>query len=193
MRLAYDFLRADVGRLRVKVGEPLELRRINYSHVKGLEGLAEDIFGQFEPGLVAEAFGAVTTHVSGPFWSVIERGRENGENHFHIFCRKGTCGLGVSSGVVPDVELPKRLAYLCKAPEWQLENCVGYLTVKEAYPNKKVARRYRAVGLGSFKATQKEIEEATGLNLTKPSSEKDASTHVLAGAPHPDTNVSVAL
>jgi hypothetical protein len=179
--------------LRVKVGQSLELRRINFGAVNGLEALADDIFAQFEPGLVAEAFEALTANVSGPFWAVIERGRENGENHFHLLCKKATCGLGISNGVVPDPELPDRLAYLCKAPEWQLENCVGYLSVKEAYPNKKVARRYRAVGLGSFKATQKEIEEATGLNLSKPVAEKDTSTHIPARAPHPDTNVSVAL
>ncbi len=189
-RLAYDLLRGDIGQLRVKVGEPLELRRINYSVVKGLEGLAEDIFGQFEPGLVAEAFKALTAHVKGPFWAAIERGRMNGENHFHLLCQKGSCGLGVSNGVVPDAELPNRLSYLCKKPEWQKENVVGYLSVKEAYPAKPVAKRYKAVGLGSFKITQKQIQDVMGLNLSKPLAEHAASANALARAPHPNINVS---
>jgi hypothetical protein len=193
MRAAYDLLRGDVGRLRVKVGQPLELRRLNYSAVKGLEGLAEDIFAQFEPGLVADALNALTANVSGPFWAAIERGRENGKNHFHILCQKGSCGLGVSSGVVPDAELLNRLAYFCKSPEWQKENVVGYLSVKEAYPNKRVAKRYRALGLNGFKATQKQIEETTGLNLSKPLAGHGASANALARALQPDTNVSVAL
>jgi hypothetical protein len=193
MRLAYDLLRGGVGRLRVKVGEPLELRRINYSAVHGLEGLAGDIFAQFEPGLVAGAFDALTANVSGPFWAAIERGRKNDQNHFHVFVKKGTCGLGVSSGVVSDAELPKRLAYFCKLPEWQLANVVGYLTVKEAYPAKPVAKRYKAVGLGSFKVTQKEIEDVTGLNLTKSLAEKHAGTHVPPSGPNPTAYVPVAL
>jgi hypothetical protein len=189
-RLAYNLIRGDVGQLRVKVGEPLELRRINYSVLKGLEGLAGDIFAQYERGLVAEAFTALTAHVRGPFWAVIERGRENGQNHFHVFVKKGTCGLGVSSGVIADAELPKRLAYFCKAPEWQPENVVGYLTVKEAYPNKPVAKRYKAVGLGSFRFTEKQIQDVMGLNLSKPLAEYAASANALARAPHPNTNVS---
>jgi hypothetical protein len=189
-RLAYNLLRGDVGQLRAKVGEPLELRRINYSAVHGLEGLAGDIFAQFERGLVADAFKALTAHVRGPFWAVIERGRENGQNHFHILCQIGSCGLGVSNGVVPDAELPNRLAYFCKRPEWQPETVVGYLTVKDAYPNKKVARRYKAVGLGSFRVTQKQIQETTGLNLTKPLAKHYASTNVLASGLNPDINVS---
>jgi hypothetical protein len=179
-RLAYDLLRGDIGQLRVKVGEPLELRRVNYSAVHSLEGLSSDIYAQFEPGLVAYAFTALRTHVRGPFWAVIERGRMNGENHFHLLCQKGSCGLGVSNGVVPDAELPNRLAYLCKKPEWQPETVVGYLSVKEAYPNKKVARRYKAFGLGSFKVTRQRIETATGLSLNKPLAEHYASTNVLA-------------
>jgi hypothetical protein len=190
-RLAYGLLRGDIGQLRAKVGEPLELRRVNYSAVHGLEGLAGDIFAQFEPGLVAGAFKALTANVRGPFWAVIERGRDNGKNHFHLLCRKGSCGLGVSNGVVPDAELPNRLSYLCKKPEWQAENVVGYLTVKEAYSAKPVAKRYKAFGLGSFKATQKQIEEATGLNLNKPLAKHAASTNVLASGPNPDINVSV--
>jgi hypothetical protein len=190
-RLAYDLLRGDVGQLRVRVGEPLELRRINYSAVKGLAGLAEDIFAQFEAGLVAEAFTALTAHVRGPFWAVIERGRKNGENHFHILCQKGSCGLGVSNGVVPDAELPNRLAYLCKKPEWQPETVVGYLSVKQAYPNKPVAKRYKAVGLGSFRFTQEQIQDATGLSLYKPLAEYDAKTHVLASELQPNAYVSV--
>jgi hypothetical protein len=189
-RLAYDLLRGDVGQLRVKVGEPLELRRINYSAVHGLEGLSADMFAQFEPGLVADAFTALTAHVSGPFWGVIERGRENGQNHFHILCQIGSCGLGVSNGVVPDAELPKRLAYFCKKPEWQKETVVGYLSVKQAYPNKKVARRYKAVGLGSFRFTEKQIQETTGLILTRPLVEHDAKTNVLASGLQRDINVS---
>ncbi len=189
-RLAYDLLRGDVGQLRVKVGEPLELRRINYSVVKGLEGLAGDIFAQYEPGLVAEAFKALTANVRGPFWAVIERGRENGQNHFHILCQKGSCGLGVSNGLVPDAELPKRLAYLCKKPQWEPENVVGYLSVKEAYSNKPVAKRYKAVGLGSFRFTQKQIQDVMGFNLYKPLAEHDAGTNVPAGELHPNINVS---
>jgi hypothetical protein len=189
-RLAYDFLRGDVGQLRVKVGEPLELRRINYSLVKGLEGLAEDIFAQYESELVAEAFKALTVSVSGPFWGVIERGRQNGKNHFHILSQKGSCGLGVSNGLVPDAELPKRLAYLCKKPQWGPENVVGYLSVKQAYPNKPVAKRYKAFGLGSFRFTEKQIQDATGLSLYKPVTEHDASTNALARALQPNTNVS---
>jgi hypothetical protein len=189
-RLAYDLLRGEVGQLRVKVGEPLELRRINYSHVEGLEGLAGDIFAQYESELVAEAFTALTAHVRGPFWAVIERGRENGQNHFHLLSQIGSCGLGVSNGVVPDAELPNRLAYLCKKPEWQPETVVGYLSVKEAYPNKKVARRYKAFGLGSFKVTRQRIETATGLSLNKPLAEHYASTNVLASGLNPDINVS---
>jgi hypothetical protein len=189
-RLAYDLLRGDVGQLRVKVGEPLELRRLNFSTVKGLEGLAGDIFAQYEPGLVAEAFKALTAHVRGPYWAAIERGRMNGVNHFHLLCQKGSCGLGVSSGVILDADLPKRLAYFCKKPEWQKETVVGYLSVKEAYPNKKVARRYKAFSLGSFKATQKQIEAVMGLNLSKPLAEHDASTNVLASELQPNTNVS---
>jgi hypothetical protein len=189
-RLAYDLLRGDIGQLRVKVGEPLELRRVNYSAVHGLEGLAEDIYAEFEPGLVAYAFTALRTHVRGPFWAVIERGRMNGVNHFHLLCRKGSCGLGVSSGVIADAELPKRLAYFCKKPEWQKENVVGYLSVKEAYPNKPVAKRYKAVGLGSFRVTQEQIQDVMGLNLSKPLAEHAASANALARAPHPNTNVS---
>jgi hypothetical protein len=179
-RLAYNLLRGDVGQLRVRVGEPLEFRRINYSAVHGLEGLSADIYAEFEPGLVAEAFTALRAHVSGPFWAVIERGRANGKNHFHILCQKGSCALGVSNGVVPDAELPNRLSYLCKKPQWDPETVVGYLSVKEAYPNKKVARRYKAVGLGSFKVTRQRIETATGLSLNKPLAEHYASTNVLA-------------
>jgi hypothetical protein len=190
-RLAYDLLRGDIGQLRVKVGEPLELRRVNYSAVHGLEGLAGDIFAQFERGLVADAFKALTAHVRGPFWAVIERGRENGQNHFHILCQIGSCGLGVSNGVVPDAELPNRLAYFCKRPEWQPETVVGYLTVKQAYPNKKVARRYKAAGLGSFRFTEKQIQDATGLSLYKPVTEHDAKTNVLASGPNPTAYVSV--
>jgi hypothetical protein len=189
-RLAYDLLRGDVGQLRVRVGEPLELRRINYSAVKGLAGLAEDIFAQYEAGLVAEAFTALKTHVRGPFWAVIERGRKNGENHFHLLTQKGSCGLGVSNGVILDADLPNRLAYFCKAPEWQPETVVGYLTVKQAYPNKKVARRYKAAGLGSFRFTEKQIQETTGLILTRPLVEYDAKTNVLASEPQSNTNVS---
>jgi hypothetical protein len=189
-RLAYDLLRGDIGQLRVKVGEPLELRRVNYSAVHGLEGLAGDIFAQFERGLVADAFTALRTHVRGPFWAVIERGRKNGENHFHVFVKKGTCGLGVSNGVVPDAELPKRLAYFCKKPEWQKENVVGYLSVKEAYPAKPVAKRYKAAGLGSFRITQEQIEDVMGLNLNKPLAEHAANTNVLASELQPNTNVS---
>jgi hypothetical protein len=190
-RLAFDLLRGDVGQLRVKVGEPLELRRINYSSVKGLEGIAEDIFAQYEPGLVADAFTALTVNVSGPFWGAIERGRMNGQNHFHILCQKGSCGLGVSNGVILDADLTNRLAYFCKKPEWQKENVVGYLTVKQAYPNKKVARRYKAVGLGSFRFTEKQIQDATGLSLYKPVTEHDAKTNVLASGPNPTAYVSV--
>jgi hypothetical protein len=189
-RLAYDFLRGEVGQLRVRVGEPLELRRINYSAVHGLEGLAEDIFAQFEAGLVAEAFTALTVSVSGPFWGVIERGRQNGKNHFHVFVKKGTCGLGVSNGLVPDAELPKRLAYLCKKPQWGPENVVGYLSVKQAYPNKPVAKRYKAFGLGSFRFTEKQIQDATGLSLYKPLAEYAAGTNVPASELHPNVNVS---
>jgi hypothetical protein len=189
-RLAYDLLRGDVGQLRVKVGEPLELRRVNYSHVEGLEGLAEDIFAQYESELVAEAFTALLAHVRGPFWGAIERGRENGQNHFHILCRKGSCGLGVSSGVIADAELPNRLAYFCKKPEWQKENVVGYLTVKDAYPNKPVAKRYKAFGLGSFRFTEKQIQDATGLSLYKPLAEYAAGTNVPASELHPNVNVS---
>jgi hypothetical protein len=190
-RLAYDLLRGDVGQLRAKVGEPLELRRINYSAVHGLEGLSADIFAQYERELVAEAFKALTIHVSGPFWAVIERGRANGKNHFHILSQKGSCGLGVSNGVVPDAELPKRLSYFCKKPEWEPENVVGYLSVKQAYPNKKVARRYKAFGLGSLRVTQQRIETATGLSLTKLLTEHDAKTNVLASGPNPTAYVSV--
>jgi hypothetical protein len=189
-RLAYDFLRGEVGQLRVRVGEPLELRRINYSLVKCLEGLAEDIFAQYESELVAEAFTALRAHVRGPFWAVIERGRANGKNHFHILCQKGSCGLGVSNGVVPDAELPKRLAYFCKKPQWEPENVVGYLSVKQAYPNKPVAKRYKAVGLGSFRFTQEQIQDATGLSLYKPLAEYAAKTNVLASGLQRDINVS---
>jgi hypothetical protein len=189
-RLAYDLLRGDVGQLRVRVGEPLELRRINYSAVKGLAGLAEDIFAQYEAGLVAEAFTALKTHVRGPFWAVIERGRKNGENHFHLLTQKGSCGLGVSNGLVPDAELPKRLAYLCKKPQWGPENVVGYLSVKQAYPNKPVAKRYKAFGLGSFRFTEKQIQDATGLSLYKPLAEYAAGTNVPASELHPNVNVS---
>jgi hypothetical protein len=189
-RLAYDLLRGDVGQLRAKVGEPLELRRINYSSVNGLEGLAEDIFAQYERELVAGAFTAFTAHVRGPFWAVIERGRANGKNHFHILSQKGSCGLGVSNGVVPDAELPNRLAYLCKKPQWQKENVVGYLTVKEAYPAKPVAKRYKAVGLGSSRVTQEQIQDVMGLNLSNSLAEHAASANALARAPHPNTNVS---
>jgi hypothetical protein len=190
-RLAYDLLRGDIGQLRVKVGEPLELRRVNYSVMKDLEGLAEDIFAQYERELVADAFKALRAHVRGPFWAVIERGRENGQNHFHVFVKKGSCGLGVSNGVVPDAELPNRLAYFCKKPEWQPETVVGYLTVKDAYPNKKVARRYKAFGLGSFRVTQKQIQDVMGLNLYKPVTEHAAKTNVLSSGLQPDINVSI--
>jgi hypothetical protein len=189
-RLAYDLLRGDIGQLRVKVGEPLELRRINYSAVHGLAGLSSDIYAQFEAGLVAYAFTALTAHIRGPFWAVIERGRMNGENHFHLLCQIGSCGLGVSNGLVPDAELPNRLAYLCKKPEWQPETVVGYLTVKEAYSNKPVAKRYRAVGLGSFKSTQEQIQDVMGLNLSKSLTEHDAGTNVPASEPQSNTNVS---
>jgi hypothetical protein len=189
-RLAYDLLRGEVGQLRVKVGEPLELRRINYSHVEGLEGLAGDMFAQYERELVAEAFKAFTAHVRGPFWAVIERGRMNGVNHFHILSQKGSCGLGVSNGVILDADLPNRLAYFCKKPQWEPENVVGYLTVKQAYPNKPVAKRYKAVGLGSFRFTEKQIQDVMGLNLSKSLTEHDARTNVLASEPQSNTNVS---
>lgn len=167
-RKAYKLLRGDVGRLRVAVGEPLELRRVGYDELPELASLAGDIFAQFEPDLVKLAYDALTRYVDGPLWGVIERGRVSYANHFHTLVKAGTCKLGVSCGVIQDAKLLERVAYLCKAPEWQLENVVGYLSVKQAYPGKPVGSRYCHRGLGNYRPSLATIEQALGFGLSKP-------------------------
>lgn len=170
-RKAYEQLKGKVGRLRAYVGEPLELRRINFTEIPELESLNADIFAQFESGLIRIAFDALTGYVNGPVWSVIEKGRVNLENHFHVLIKPGSCKIGVNCGVIRDADLLEKLAYLCKTPEWQLENVVGYLSVKQAYPSKPVARRYSCRGIGSFAVDLVTLEAILGFSLSKP---KDA-------------------
>jgi hypothetical protein len=77
----------------------------------------------------------------------------------------------VSNGIVRDTDLVERLTYLLKPPCWNLENFVGYISIKQAYPGKRVAARVVSRGLPNSRTrlvTVQEIEAATGLSLSKP-------------------------
>ncbi len=171
-KLAYMALKGSVGRLRVIEGQELELRRGSLSEF-GLSEFENDIFMQFEPGLNRMVFDSLqkTLGADVPFWGVLERGRLSGRNHLHLLVKPGTCEIGVSNGIIPDEKLLEKVAYLMKPPFFNVENFVGYISVKQAYPEKRVASRMTSRGLGNArtcKISVQEIEAATGLSLSKP-------------------------
>lgn len=180
-RRGYEFLRGKsrkgayaggpLGRARVIAGRPLELRCIPFSAIPELKELEYDPFVQFEPGLDKLATDALKKHITGPALGCIENGRVNKANHFHVFVVPGSCKLGSSSGVIPDKQLPQAAAYLGKAPHWDFETALAYLTVRQSLLGKRVASRYFNFNLGNQRTrpiTLAMIEEALGYSLAKP-------------------------
>jgi hypothetical protein len=160
-----------LGRVRVIAGKPLELRRIPFSAVLGLEGLESDLSLQFTPELVKFAVGTLKPHIGGPAFGCVENGRLSKTNHFHVFVAPGSCELGVSNGVISDERLPQAAAYLGKGPCWNFETALAYLKAKRARPGCDVPSRYFQYNLGNKRSrpiTLEMIEEALGYSLAKP-------------------------
>jgi hypothetical protein len=177
----YEFLRGKsrkgtyvggpLGRVRVIAGKPLELRRIRFSAVPGLEGFESDVGLQFTPELIKFATDALKPHIDGPVFSCIENGRLGKANHFHVFVAPGSCEVGVSNGVISDERLPQAAAYLGKGPCWNFETALAYLKAKRARPGSNVPSRYFHLNLGNKRSrliTLEMIEEALGYSLAKP-------------------------
>lgn len=175
-----------LGKARVLAGRPLELRRVPFSAVPGLENLELDPRVQFDPELVRFAINALKPFVDGPASGCIEIGRVSKANHFHIFAAPGACKLGVSNGVIPDDQLLQKAAYLGKAPPWNSENALAYLNAKRALAGKDVPSRYLTCHLGNSKTrlvTLAMIEEALGYSLAKPEATPEPKVEAAAVLP----------
>lgn len=179
MRKAYNFLRGQVGRLRVLAGEPLELRTIDAAHHLEICAPREDVIFQFAPDCVAATFDRAADIADGAFWGVLERGKRSSGHHLHTLGKPDSWNVGRSSGVIADADLPGLLCYLAKPPVWSPEVALGYVVVKRALEGGRVASRYALRGLPPKRLeniTIRQIEATLGFDLAMPKTAPEKST-----------------
>lgn len=165
-----------VGRLRVVVGDELELRRITFKQIPSLAHLESDPMVQFIQDMVDFAVAELEKYIDGPFCGSIEFGRASRKNHFHVFIKRGTCKLGVGK-VISDEDLVQQAGYIAKPPYFDLEILIAYVTVKRVYGN--VARRFFHHGLGNKRTrpiTVAAIEKVLGFSLAPSENQQRAQT-----------------
>lgn len=143
-------LGGDIGRLRVLAGEPLEHRVVYFRDVKRLASLRTDIFTQFSHEQMLYVASVLEDILPSPCFYNVERG--DMELHSHFLCKQGATDLGRKVRLVPDDNLVTVAGYLGKRPLLDTENCLGYLTVRQAQAaltaqGSRVATRHLARGL----------------------------------------------